>query len=377
MNETNFNQSKIESFDLLCLKCSEDLYKCSYCNGLFCYQKFIDDHEENCLFLKEKAENKQCEFCHIFLYMDEIPRHLNICSEKEKISKLCRFCNNSFLNTHIKEHEKNCETIENELNLLKEKVLCEICNESIPLHHLEIHEQICLKIQRLSSELDREMKNKIDYPQDWVFYHPDFKTEFCKMPIDINSENYKNYDFYEQLLQNDLLKIKINKIWRLQNQELWQKYYFEKIKLTKEKGFPCNESWLFYGSNEHHHNYFKLGFDIALSSINGNVGKAIYFYKNFKLVLKKNVFSTKDGKKYIYICKVLTGIPYVEKYHQIHRKPPFFNNEKLIYYDSITNINEILVKEIDVNYFYDQFFAIYDNNRAYPLYLVEIIEDEK
>ena len=99
------------------------------------------------------------------------------------------------------------------------------------MHHLEIHEQICLKIQRLSSELDREMKNKIDYPQDWVFYHPDFKTEFCKMPIDINSENYKNYDFYEQLLQNDLFMI--NKIWRLQNQELWQKYYFEKIKSVK------------------------------------------------------------------------------------------------------------------------------------------------
>jgi len=280
----------------------------------------------------------------------------------------------------IKEHEKSCEIIHNEMNLLKEKVKCEICGLDIPLISYEVHEQNCIKMRQQYNDLDAWAKGKMDYPDDWIFDSDLFKSDFCMMPVD-KYQHHVKYEWLEQKLMDAIPKIRINHIWRLQNKELWQKYYYEKIKLQKEKG-SCKESWLFFGSHQMHpEKFFQLGFDHAYSAEHGEVGKGIYFYQNPDYVLRQKGCFSKDGKHFMLLCKVLTGTHFVEKNAVKHRKTPFIDEKKLIYYDSITN-HEVANPDEIINYhenkhlyeFYNHYFAVYDNHKAYPLYLIEFVE---
>ena len=379
----DLSKLKSKSVELFCMTCSEDLHKCSHCKGYFSYTKYTENHGEYCLFRKEVMERKNCEFCLIVFDLDEITTHLLICEIKKINSIPCRFCKKAFLNSLMKEHEKSCEIIQNEMSLLREKVICEICLESVPLHHFLTHEQNCLKLKQQYKDLDAWARGKMDYPDDWEFDHEDYKTDLCMMPVDKYIHHAK-YEFIEQMMINDMPQIKIKHIWRLQNKILWQMFYYEKLKLSKEKEKNCEDSWLFFGNYQHHpEKYFQLGFDVAFSSENGEVGKALYFYKNSDYVLRQKRSFMKDGSNFILLCKVLTGVPFIEKGSVKHRKTPFLNDNKLIYYDSITN--HVPIDPEDLNYmqnkhnkelynFYNQYFAVYDNNKAYPLYLIEFNE---
>jgi len=267
------------------------------------------------------------------------------------------------------------------MNYFKEKVPCEICKELIPLMHFEAHELNCLKFLQQNKDLDAFAKGKMDYPDDWIFDHDLFTTDLCMMPVD-KYQHHVKYEFLEQMLIDDIPKIRINHIWRFQNKVLWQKYYYEKLKLSKEKGDTTKETYLYFGSYAFHpEKYFQIGFDVALSAENGDVGKALYFYKNADFVLRQKGVYSKDGKHFLLICKVLTGVHYLEKGSVKHRKTPFLDDKKLIYYDSITNhevVNPDDVYDRENNKhlykFPNQYFAVYDNNKAYPLYLIEFTE---
>ena len=80
------------------------------------------------------------------------------------------------------------------------------------------------------------------------------------------------------------------------------------------------------------------------------------------------------------LVKVLTGVHYIEKNSVKHRKTPFLDDKKLIYYDSVTNHEVIDPEDIeqreqkDHDNYYNQYFAVYDSGKAYPLYLIEFEE---
>jgi hypothetical protein len=369
---------KTNNKDPLCIRCLEDLIQCEICMGYFFLSKFEENHGENCLFLKYEDDYVNCDFCFVSVNKEELSHHLDICEEKKIHSSECKFCKKSFHLNLLEEHEKSCESIQFQLSIMNEKVKCEFCKEMVNIQHLELHEKHCMMIQVQNKYIEDKANEVLSYPEDWVFLSEENDTKWKLFPVnqyDINSK----YKFIEDILNKTGPSIMIKNVWRMQNKGLWESYYYEKLKLNKEKKKIAQESWLWYGCHIfNYEKYFQLGFDIALFHQYGEAGKAIYFYKYPEYIIKYKSLFEKDGSKYLVLCKVLTGVPFVEKRGFIHKKTPFLDEKKLIYYDSITNVadydyleswQDIIEDRIDFN----KFYCIYDNNKAYPLYLIEML----
>jgi len=153
--------------------------------------------------------------------------------------------------------------------------------------------------------------------------HLSLKTIECMMPL-------VQFDFkFNQIndkVRREMPNADVEMIWRLQNKSLWEKYYYEKLKIIKEKGF-VEETWAYYSkSNKNPEEFFKIGFDIALHSENGENGKAIYFYRNLDFLKLKGLYYS-NNSYFVLLCKVLTGTPHVDQSSGKHRKPPFLDEK--------------------------------------------------
>ena len=162
--------------------------------------------------------------------------------------------------------------------------------------------------------------------------------------------------------------VNILNIYRIENKHLWSKYQIEKTRVLKEKG-AANESWLFHGTRLNDpEQIFTHGFDISFSNDGGLYGRGLYFAKNFSYSF--NGYSHNKNKcNYIFLARVITGSScYLKKNIKDMKKPPMYDEKNNIYFDSVTNLDE--KSNVFLN---GHMFIIYENDKAYPYYLIEYI----
>ena len=365
LNDINYtNQIKKEDNDNdICKNCKNIFVECSICEGLFEIEFFYLKHESFCKnlydFYKQKEDLVDCSECKCIIKFSDFIKHKEIClgfNHNIKTETLkCYHCNRIFPLDMIEQHEVSCLKEVNENILLEEKIKCNYCNENVSFSYLEIHEMTCLKLKENNEIIDKGLKSCVEYPSNWSA-SDDFVIKLSNIEDD--------YQMVMKLVTNSSKNIKILDISRIQNKHLWQRFYKERLKILKEKG-ECREEFLFHGSKDISHQIISNeGFDISYSKEGEQYGRGIYFYK---LASTANNYAYREpSKNYIFLANVLIGLTKESEVNVSLRKPPFYNSENFIYYDSISN-----KKKGSSNNLVDEIYVVYNNEKAYPSYLIE------
>jgi len=263
--------------------------------------------------------------------------------------------------------------MQTEMMLIKEKYQCDFCKEQVPIIQIESHEKSCKSFKEKQEKIDKMIKGVgIEYPFFWEKNHQRMVTVSDKaqlVPLDVGvSEWNKVEELFHMSFQGNGYEYGIIDIWRIQNNNLWDKYYREKVKIKEEKNFS-EENLLFYGNKTIKTEQIALnGFDISFSVDNAPYGRGIYFYRRADRVIQEAYkVNKKDANVFIFLALVNTGIPYVSPGQNYNlKKPPFYDQSKFIYYDSVTNMdNKSKIKDVD------QTYVVYNNEKVYPLYMIE------
>ena len=181
----------------------------------------------------------------------------------------------------------------------------------------------------------------------------------------ILSPSSGEYKFAENLFKKSVSSVNFTKMWRIQNKPLWDRYFREKTKVIKEKG-KCEEQFLFHGTRSSSpRTLYTTGFDVSFSSDSGMYGRGIYFARQSVYSYSGYAFNY-GNKYYMFIALVLTGMTNTQDSDSNLRKPPFFDRSKYIYYDSVTDTSNP-----SNSYDVSQMFIVYNNEKAYPFYLME------
>ena len=174
-----------------------------------------------------------------------------------------------------------------------------------------------------------------------------------------------------QRFQHTMPQAPITSIQRIQNTWLWERYVQHKKRLHTKNNGVVNEMELFHGTRN---NDPKLiyesedGFDMRYSA-QGMWGMANYFAVNASYSHNYAHVNTATGKREMFLVKVLTGESYKCASDRSLRMPPpkpitADPNNQLQFgqmkYDTVTG---------ETNG--SQVFMAYDNEKAYPAYLIQ------
>ena len=260
----------------------------------------------------------------------------------------------------VKEKKKN----QLEINFQDNKIMMKGTKEDINEAKSIIIEEMTLEINKIVENF-----NVLEYPKEWVMPQDDFCETIKLNVLD------KDYMMVEKLFFKSMAvdEIEIHYIHRIQNTSLYQLYFNAKSHLMQHKNL-INERYLFHGSTVTNpkiiYNGKDCGFDMRVSN-EGMWGKAIYFAENSSYA-DSYAYKRKElsKNKKIILASVLLGesvkIPFeMEKSNKMTR-PPVKNEKKTELYDSV----EGETKGTKV-------YIIYDNNRAYPAYIISYSPKKK
>jgi hypothetical protein len=367
----------------LCNKCIMNVIQCEVCKGLFSIDNFDMNHKNKCkqLYAKfyQKEELVECEKCNSFFELLEYETHLGKCHSELEIPCEAVACKNCYICVNleeIEEHERNCAQNEYDSKLSEICTECDFCKEKISFAQIEDHETNCKSLQESRERLNKFLHlTNVEFPKNWDESNVDGRriaeniilielkkdsTEFVNV-----SETFKN--------TNSNYDTQVNAIHRVQNSDLWNKHFCEKIKIQQEKG-SANELNLFYYDEIIKSDYiFKNGFDISFAVDHARYGRGIYFNRRVDSVLNKIYSKNAYAKvKYIFLANVIVGKSTYQSKDIYLRKPPFLDKSKFIYYDSVTDVNNS--NSLHQDNLIDQTFVIYNNEKAYPMYFIEFDE---
>ena len=217
----------------------------------------------------------------------------------------------------------------------------------------------------------------ISYPKTWAVM--DKKDKFKIVEILKNSNEFNNI---LSEVSKSVLNPKIQKIERIQNTWLWDKYE-STSKFLEVKGTRKNEKWLFHGTGNTGINNFlfclnfiillfftepikiyndEWGFDMRHSNP-GMWGNGLYFAVNAQYSLSGYAYKNKDGTRSIFYVRVAIGddiqMPSNRSYKFPPEKTAIAGNFAVERYDSIKG-----------NTGGSDIYIVYENSRAYPDYLI-------
>jgi len=418
-----------------CFHCENKYTKCSNCNGIFDIDFFQDKHFELCKKLDFESSiilnYIPCIICKAFFEAEDYEKHLECCRLRkfEEIKKFeCRYCLKLIDKLKIDYHEKECLEYLNKNCLINMKSQCPHCYEDFPEIILTDHIKSCENLKRKNEDLMKKqssMMMTVEYPSDWIFDKENLNSNIDKdslkilvdneisyISLDRNTYEYKNIEesLNKKILEKNLA-LNIKEIKKIQNKSLYKKYETEKIKIIEEKKLAKERSLYFYDPEITINYLIRNGFDISFSNDYSEFGRGIYFSKeaqnllclienklalnsnrnnfiqvnnqnlinfnqnqNIKNIIKRINFpnnnysnnnNIKKKEKYIVISKVITGLKILlNQPNNTLKKPPFYDNENTIHFDSVKN-RKTLDYETQTTY------VIYDNDKAYPEYIVE------
>ena len=226
----------------------------------------------------------------------------------------------------------------------------------------DISEAISIIAHAVSEEINKfaEQIKLLEFPKEWVPQDDYFKLVKLE-------QTDKDYLMVKVFFDKTMNGTKIHSIKRIQNKSLFHLYWNAKQHLSKNKSM-INEKYLFHGSKENNpkeiYNGKDCGFDMRLSK-DGMWGKAIYFAENASYADNYAFTTTKSKRKQIIFAYVLVGET-VAKSHdansQALTRPPKKNPKTFELYDSVQGQTQG-----------STVFMIYDNNRAYPAFIISYI----
>jgi hypothetical protein len=315
----------------------------------------------------------QCETCQ-GLFKEEIyAKHVTLCSFNfaefnSKIDFVKNISNGSLSLNKVVKNNSGLFTDEKSLTNLTEdwlkngEIECSVCSEFFSIKKIEEHEMKCAEkyLERDRAKFVSILLNFTEYPDDWS----KGMTENMRMdyidPMD---------RLYQQIEKRFLSTVKnglIQSIERIQNKKLWDKYTREKNRVISEKG-SIKEHLLWHGCRGSPPGYIsQTGFDISFANDGGMFGRGLYFARMASYSCPSYCYFDKEKNVYhVFLSKVITGICHVTTSGTGFKKPPFWDSSKMIYYDSVTNVDN---KNDDDNV--NQMYVVYENDKAYPYYLI-------
>ena len=231
-------------------------------------------------------------------------------------------------------------------------------NSSVILHGWE--KTVALVKEQCTKELldlmSGHIRNTVKYPDEW---EPD-DNPFVMKHVSRSSREFQKVltRMYETMSNMSIMKLE-----RIQNQWLWEKYAQHRTRIQKKNQGKIEEEDLFHGtSNTDPSLIYKgeEGFDMRFSS-GGTWGLGNYFAVDASYS-DRYAHCECDGIYQMFLARVITGESCRCAPDSSLRMPPEkprdrnFSGER---YDSVTGTTRG-----------SQVFIIYDNLKAYPLYLI-------
>lgn len=203
-----------------------------------------------------------------------------------------------------------------------------------------------------------------DYPPHW---QPQVSmTETFSL-----SRGTSEWNWVVQRVKETLQDAWINKVFRIQNQWLWEKYAAHKKRLQLKNSGYTNEKYPFHGKRGNNPKLIyesEEGFDMRFSE-RGKWGTANYFaqsasYSNHYAHMAQDGTSLRQ----IFLAEVLTGYSCNSPPNSELRMPPLMppesNTARVHFtqqrYDTVTGVTGG-----------SQVYMTYDNDKSYPAYLIE------
>jgi hypothetical protein len=216
------------------------------------------------------------------------------------------------------------------------------------------------KLHSLERQLIKlKFEHAINYKSDVDYSVPSYWNQQSQNLVLFKlKENSKEFKQLSESFFSNLLNIKIKAITRIQNLELWKNFCFSKQLMTK-KG-QINTKFLLCGSKNKDPAFIyessEEGFDMKLATP-GILGTGIYFHES-PCTVHPHSFTTGSLTHCLIIAEVLIGDTLNSKENRSLKIPPFKSEKNKIRFDS-------------VRYEKDLIYAVYNNMRAYPAYLLE------
>jgi hypothetical protein len=162
----------------------------------------------------------------------------------------------------------------------------------------------------------------------------------------------------------------IIQVARIQNKWLWERYAQHKQRLTYKNSGRVNEKELFHGTRGNDPRLIyegEDGFDMRYSS-KGMWGLANYFAVNASYS-NDYAYTNSDGSRKMFMAVVLTGDSYQCSSNQDLRLPP----EKPAAVGGKLQFAKVRYDTVTGTTRGSQVFMTYDNDKAYPAYLIQYV----
>ena len=235
----------------------------------------------------------------------------------------------------------NIEGLASEVNCVMMAV-----QEEIVTHHVEL-----------------EGDGPIEFPEEWEEMG-DLTTK--TVSLNPSSDEWRKVS---QKFQQTLPLTRIVEITRIQNKWLWEKYVFQRKRMHVKNDGNVNELELFHGTRSNDPKLIyenEVGFDMRYSN-SGMWGQANYFAEKASYS-DSYAHRTYNGYKEMFFAKVLTGDSFDCHSDSSLRKPPFKPTGSTggglqfaqVQYDTVTGYTHG-----------SQVYMTYDNEKAYPAYLIK------
>lgn len=163
---------------------------------------------------------------------------------------------------------------------------------------------------------------------------------------------------FKKTLQQDATILSMH---RIQNKNLWRFYALTRHRVASRNTHKdANEMLLYHGARvrENMNAIQEFGFDMRVAR-DGSAGIGIYFAVNSSYSNGGYVLRHPDGTKEMFVCRVAVG-SHTQGKHGMKRPPPKSGKkaEAGELYDSVHNGHPISM------------YIVFDNNQAYPEYVI-------
>jgi len=208
----------------------------------------------------------------------------------------------------------------------------------------------------LEEQLRREREDKpvpnevclslgdLEYPVFWQHQY----NEIQFFDVGKDSEEWRKIATH---FRQGIPQIKIQRISRNQNKQLWMWYWLKRNEIAKKNNNAPNEQLVFHGSrNDAYDIILKSGFDHRVANMGGAIGAGVYFGVNSSV--SSGYIPGKSGWKKMLYCRLTLGA--MGQGQAGLRRPPEKGNGEL--YDSVGIAGSM--------------YVIFDNHQAFPEYVV-------
>ena len=225
---------------------------------------------------------------------------------------------------------------------------------------------VASKVSRAVTELQQAIINyQARFSETQESFPPWWQPQVKKIQVFPVQKGSQEWSHVEGKFRASMSETSIAQIDRIQNTWLWKKYLHHKKMMAEKNSEAVNEMELFHGTRRNDPRKIlydcQEGFDMRFSS-QGMWGQATYFAVNARYS-DSFAHTNTNGQKEIFLAKVLTGDSCLSDPDSSLRMPPLkpsTEGEQLrVRYDTVAGFTGGF-----------QVYMTYDNQKAYPAYLI-------